>query len=105
MTHCERFIRLCVDCFVTSDVRLTGRYGIHADSRTVLLHLDIGAPDYFAPLVGVIDNELPKVGAGHRLWNASYIGQSRHELGIGKASINFAVELVDDLGRRVLGRD
>ena len=72
----------------------------HASGTAASVRLDVGRPDHLAPLLGVFDNELAKIHNCHRRWNAAHLGKSRHHLGIAEASINFLMELVDDIGRR-----
>src|SRR5215831_3021354 len=45
---------------------------------------------------------LPKSGGRQRECVAAQVGKPRLELGIGKASVDLLVELLDDLGRRGL---
>src|SRR5262245_8623285 len=69
------------------------------------VRLDVGRPDYLRPLFLIIYDESPEVG--RRAWKhrAAKIGEARLHLRIGKRRVDLVVELVDDLRRRVLGRD
>src|SRR5262245_31728108 len=58
---------------------------------------DIERPDHFAPLLGLVGDELAEVGRGQRKHRAAQVGEASTELGIGKARIDLFVELVDDL--------
>ena len=78
---------------------------IRVRSEWALLRLDVGRSDDLAPFLGVFGNELPEVARRHRLWNAAYVGEARPYFWIGEGRIDLFVELVDDLGRRVLRRD
>src|SRR6266550_9494859 len=69
-------------------------------SEAVSLRLDVGIPDHVAPLLGVVDNELAKLGGREREHVATQISKPRLDLRISKASVDLLVELVDDLGRR-----
>ena len=67
------------------------------------LRLDVGSPDHLAPFFGFFGDELAEVGGRSSTAARYQVGKPLLELGIGKAGIDFFVELVDDLGRRVLG--
>jgi len=71
----------------------------------MLILPDVIRSDYLAPLLGVFSDELAEVGRRHRLWNAAYLGEARHYLGIGEDRIDLFVESTDDFGRRILRRD
>src|SRR5215831_8701364 len=68
------------------------------------LRLDVGRPDYLAPLLGFVGGELSKVGG--RAWKhrAAQVGKPRLELGISEGGIDFLVEFRDDFGGRAFGR-
>src|SRR5262249_3070306 len=59
----------------------------------------VGRADDFAPLLGFVGNELPKVGGRERKHVATEVGKPRLHLGLGKASVDLLVELADDLSR------
>ena len=80
-----------------------GRYGISA-AAVASVCLDVGRPDHLAPLLGFVGDELSEVGGRARKHRAAQIGEPRLHLGIGEAGIDLLVELLDDLGGRVLGR-
>src|SRR2546421_11662926 len=56
----------------------------------LLLRLDVGGPDYLAPLLGFVGHELAEVG--RRTWKsgATEFGEPRLYLGIGKAGVDLA---------------
>ena len=66
-----------------------------------LLRLRAGCLDHLAPLLGLVGNHLAEVGrrACHHV--RAEFDDALRDLGIGKAGIDLAVELVDDLSRRV----
>src|SRR5215470_6520337 len=66
------------------------------------LGLNVGGTDHFAPLLGLICDELGEVGGRHRHRHAANVGEPCLNLGIGEARIELSVELIDDLGRRAL---
>src|SRR5262249_53708945 len=72
------------------------------DSGSVSLRLDVEGPDEFAPLLSFVGDELAKVSGREREHVATQVGKARLDLGIGEASADLLVELVDDLGRRGL---
>ena len=83
-------------------IRGTKRYGIW--TRTAIsVRLDVGRPDHLAPFLGVVGDELAKVGGREREHVATEIGKPRPYLEIGEARIDLFVELRDDLSRRILG--
>src|SRR3974390_1847632 len=67
------------------------------------VRLDTGELDHLGPLFGVVGDKLAEVGG--RTWKhpRAQLGKPRLELGVGQSSVDLPVELVDDLGRRVLG--
>src|SRR5262249_43817193 len=72
-------------------------------AETDLLGLDVRRPDHFAPFLGFVGDELAELS--RRTLKDRYLqgGKSRLDLGISEGGIDFLVELVDDLGRRLLG--
>ena len=72
------------------------------DSGSASLRLDVECPDDVAPFLRFVGDELAKVGGRQRECVAAQVGKPRLELGIGKASVDLLVELLDDLGRRGL---
>src|SRR5262249_24183913 len=80
--------------------RLTKRYGILRRS----LRLDAREFHHLGPLLGFLGDELAEVGRRTDKRCASETGESRLDIGIGKSRVDFLVELVDDVSRRVLGR-
>src|SRR5262249_58060982 len=63
-----------------------------------------GELDYFAPLLGIVSDELAEVGDRDVKYHAPKVGKPRLQLGISKPRIDLAIELINDLGRRVFGR-
>src|SRR5262249_41560444 len=78
----------------------TGRYGT---SWPESLRLDPRELDDLAPFLGFVGDELAEVGRGARKQRAAQVREARLDLGIGEADVNLLVELLDDLGGRVLG--
>src|SRR5262249_441571 len=68
------------------------------------LRLDARELHHLAPLLGLICDELSKVGGRERKHIATDVGKLRLQLGIGERGVDLPVELVDDLGRRIFGR-
>src|SRR5262249_60866205 len=59
-----------------------GIYGISA-AIGALLGLDVGRPDHFAPLLGLVGDELAKIGGRARKQRAAQVSQPRLDFGIG----------------------
>src|SRR5262249_35885418 len=57
--------------------------------------------DHLRPFLGFVGDELAKVGGREREHVATEVEKPCLDLGIGKASVDLLVELLDDLGRRV----
>src|SRR5262245_28757947 len=68
------------------------------------LGLCAGELDYFAPLLGIISDELAEVRDRAGKYHAPKVGKPRLQLGISKPRIDLAIELINDLGRGVFGR-
>src|SRR5215813_2358867 len=66
--------------------------------------LDVGRPDHPRPLLGLVGDELAKVGRRARKHRRAQIGNPRLQLGISEPCIDLAIELINDLGRCVFGR-
>src|SRR5207244_4790787 len=62
---------------------------------------DIGCPDQLVPLVGEIDNVFADLHMGACEYRIAKLGNAPLDPAISKAGIDFHVELLDDLGRRV----
>src|SRR5262245_23469272 len=60
--------------------------------------------DYFAPFLGIVSDELAEVGDRAGKYHAPNVGEPRLQLGISEPRIDLAIELINDLGRRVFGR-
>src|SRR5947208_16989471 len=73
-------------------------------SGSTSFRFDVEGPNDVQPLLGAIGNELAKVGGREREHVATQVGKPRLDLGIGKARVDLLVELVDDLGERLLRR-
>src|SRR5207244_7080188 len=68
------------------------------------LRLDAGRPDHLGPLLGFVRDELAEVGGGTGKNRTAQIAEPSLYLGVGEAGIGLLVELLDNLGGRVLGR-
>src|SRR5262249_36637976 len=66
------------------------------------VRLDAGELDHLRPFLGFVGDELAKVGGREREHVATEVEEPCLDLGIGKASVDLLVELLDDLGRRGL---
>ena len=58
-----------------------------------LLRLDIGEFNYFGPFLGLVCNELAKVGGSARQSHAAEFDKPRLELRIGEAGVYFFISL------------
>src|SRR5262249_16590076 len=85
-------------------IRGTGFMEYLVPGRTGSVGLDIGRPDHLAPLLGFVSDELAEVGGRARKHRVAQIGDARLDLDVGEAGIDLAVEFIDDLGGRTLGR-
>src|SRR5262245_23546688 len=65
---------------------------------------DAGELDHLGPFFGFVGDELSKVGGRADKWCFSEVSQPRLHLGIGEGRVDLLVELVNNLGRRVLAR-
>src|SRR5262245_9992230 len=68
-----------------------------------LLRLGARKLDHLGPLLGFFRDELAEVGCRAREHRGTHVGKPRVQLGIGESSVDFGIELLDDLGWRVLG--
>src|SRR6202795_2390759 len=68
------------------------------------LRLDIRELDHLGPFLGFIGNELAEIGRRTGERHGAEIGNPLLQRGIAEAGIDLLVELVDDVGWRVLGR-
>src|ERR1700722_3870011 len=68
------------------------------------LRLDVRELDHLGPFLGLFGNELAEIGWRAGKWHGAQSGKPRLQRGIGEARIDRLVELVDDVGRRGLGR-
>src|SRR5262245_3129469 len=66
--------------------------------------LDVSGPDHLAPLLGFLGDELGEVGGREREHLATEIGKPRLDFRIGEAGVDLRIELVNNVGGRVLGR-
>src|SRR6516162_4161373 len=69
----------------------------------VSVRLDACELDHLAPLLGFVCDELAKVGGRACKHRRAEVSNARLHLGIGEARVDLLVELVNDLGGRVLG--
>src|SRR4029453_11981558 len=72
------------------------------DSGSASVRLDVEGPDDIAPLLLFVRDVLSEVRGREHEHVATQVGKPRLDLGIGEASVDLLVELVDDLGRRGL---
>ncbi len=66
--------------------------------------LIFGELDHLAPFLGFVGDQFAELGGRHRHRDAAEIGDAFLDLGVGEAGGDLAVELGDDIGRRVLRR-
>src|SRR5262245_43308005 len=64
------------------------------------LRLDACELDHLGPLLGFLGDQLSEVATLERKDRNARIGKPRNDLGISQTSIDFAMELLDDVGRR-----
>ena len=57
-----------------------------------------------SPFLGFVSDELAEFGGRAGKHFTAKVGKPRVHLGIGERSVDLPVQLLDDLGRRVLGR-
>src|SRR5262245_64706624 len=69
-------------------------------ASAVSLRLDASELDHFAPLLGLVDNQLAELGRRSRQRRAA---EARPHLGVGKRHVNFLVQLLHDVFWRVPG--
>src|ERR1700689_3918408 len=68
------------------------------------LRLDVRELDHLGPFLGFIGDELAQIGRRTGEWHGAQSGKPRLQRGVGEAGIDRLVELVEDVGRRGLGR-
>src|SRR5215831_13319601 len=81
----------CNDRFVgTADVRDFAERALRNidASGWPLVGFDIGRPDHFAPLLGLVGDKLTEVAGRARKDAAAEVGKPRLDLGIGEASVD-----------------
>src|SRR5262249_48790153 len=83
-------------------VSATGVYGIFGARGSP--GLCAGELDYFAPLLGIVSDDLAEIRDRAGKYHAPKVGKPRLQLGISEPRIDLAIELINDLGRRVFGR-
>src|SRR5262249_17907516 len=71
-------------------------------AEAVSLRLDAGGFDHFGPLFGIFGDELAEVD-GRARQGLAEVSETDLHLGVGESRVDLLVELVDDLGWRVLG--
>jgi hypothetical protein len=84
--------------------RARGGVGPRVAERRGSIRLGARKLDHLASLLSFVDHELPEVGGRAPNHHAAQVGKARLHLGIGESSVDLHVELVDDLGGRVLWR-
>ena len=60
--------------------------------------------DHLRPFLSFVGNELAERRSRSRKYRHTRVGKPPLDVGIGEASINLSVELIDDVDGRVLGR-
>src|SRR5262249_51035763 len=70
-------------------------------STSHLLRPDVSRTDYLFPFCGVVGNELAEIGGRTRNRRAAELGKAGLKAGINEHGVDLAVELVNNLGRRV----
>src|SRR6516164_3484749 len=60
--------------------------------RGFSLRLDVGRPNNLGPLLGLVSDELAKVGGGAWHHRCAKVGQPRLDLGIGEARVDLTIE-------------
>ena len=68
------------------------------------LRLDVRGPDYLAPLIGFIGDELAEIGGRAGKRRASEISEPSFQFGIGQPSIDLPVQRIDEPCGRALRR-
>jgi hypothetical protein len=74
------------------------------DGVSASVRLDVGGPDHLAPLLCFGGNMLSELGWRTGKHDGAQVGKLLLDFWVGERGIDLSVELVDDLGRRVLGR-
>src|SRR5262249_4776932 len=70
--------------------------------RCASFRLDLSRPEHLAPFLSCIGYDVSKAGGRADKQCAPEVSQPGLDFGIGEARVDLLVELVDDLGRRVL---
>src|SRR6516225_1624422 len=89
---------------LTSKVVPAGIDSSDMATHLLLLRLDAGGPDHLRPFFGFSGNQRPEIGRRAGNGHAAEVSELGLELGIGETGIDLAIELIDDLGRRVRRR-
>src|SRR6266540_1307661 len=76
-------------------------FGVDAGS----FRLEARELDDLRPLLGFVGDQLPEVGIRERKYRDAHVGKPRLDLGISEASIDLAVELLNNRDWRVPGSD
>src|SRR6476619_102914 len=76
-------------------------YGTLASARS--LRFDVGCPDYLAPFLGFVGDELSEIGGRAAKHGAAQIGEPRHDLGVRESRVDLFVERVNDFSGRSPG--
>src|SRR5262249_54515780 len=79
-----------------------GCYGT-LDRVTASVRLDVEGPDHLAPLFGFLGDQLAEVSGRTRKHRAAEVSEMGLHLRVVESRVDLLVELLDDLGRRVLG--
>src|SRR5436853_3578796 len=70
-------------------------------NKVELFAFDVRGPDHLGPLLGFVGHELSEVGRRTSKRRTAEVGKPIPDPGIGNAGIDFLVELINDLSRRL----
>src|ERR1039457_4058819 len=98
---------LALNASVANDPQRTSPLGFSVtgtmEHRAGSVRLGARELDHLSPLLGFVGDELTEVSGRTREHRAAEVDQPRLDFGVGDSRIDFLVELLDDLGRCVLG--
>src|SRR5262245_29176582 len=76
---------------VIAAIRLTG-YGTLDRGYPASVQLDVSGPDYLAPFLGFVGDELAEVGGRARKRRAAQVGKLRLDFQIGQRGVDLPIE-------------
>src|SRR5262245_40744207 len=88
----------------TATLGIDSRIGIYGMSARLSLWLDVCVADHLAPFLGFAGDDRSEIGRRAPKDDAAEVRKLGLQLGIGEASIDLLVELLDDLGGGLCGR-